>query len=100
MYDFDFGYNPSYAQTYQGKQISGQIRYDIPEYPFTTPQTQSFSALFTSFAFNPVNKSVSAYMVFDVNNFMNGEIISYNSGTGQLVVDCKTFTGSGTYSCI
>jgi len=37
-------------------------------------------------------------VVFDPAHHMHGEVTSYNPGTGALVVDIKTHTGSGTYS--
>ena len=37
-------------------------------------------------------------IVYNVSNLMNGEIISYNSITGELVVDIKSVLGSGTYN--
>jgi hypothetical protein len=37
-------------------------------------------------------------VVFDPANHMHGEVTSYNAGTGALVVDIKTHTGSGTYT--
>jgi hypothetical protein len=37
-------------------------------------------------------------IVYDVANHMHGEVTSYNSSTGALVVDVKHHTGSGTYT--
>jgi len=37
-------------------------------------------------------------IVYDVSNHMHGEVTSYNSSTGALVVDIKHHTGSGTYT--
>ncbi len=37
-------------------------------------------------------------VVYNPSNHMHGEVTSYNSATGALVVDIKTHTGSGTYT--
>jgi len=37
-------------------------------------------------------------IAYDSINFMTGEVQSYNSGTGALVVDVNDTNGSGTYS--
>ncbi|MEI7668746.1 MAG: hypothetical protein WCJ33_01530, partial [Pseudomonadota bacterium] len=37
-------------------------------------------------------------VVYDPSNHMHGEVTSYNSATGALVVNIKTHTGSGTYT--
>jgi YVTN family beta-propeller protein len=37
-------------------------------------------------------------VVYDASNHMHGEVTSYNSSTGALVVDIKNHTGSGTYT--
>ena len=37
-------------------------------------------------------------VVYNPANHMHGEVTSYNSATGALVVDIKTHTGSGTYT--
>lgn len=37
-------------------------------------------------------------VVYDAANHMHGEVTSYNSATGALVVDIKNHTGSGTYT--
>jgi hypothetical protein len=37
-------------------------------------------------------------VVFNPANHMHGEVTSYNSATGALVVDIKSHTGSGTYT--
>jgi hypothetical protein len=41
---------------------------------------------------------MSYKMAYDANNWMLGDIISYNSGTGALSIDVDTVRGSGTYS--
>jgi hypothetical protein len=41
---------------------------------------------------------MSYRIAYDANNWMNGEIISYNSGTGALSIDVDTVRGSGTYA--
>jgi hypothetical protein len=37
-------------------------------------------------------------VVYDASNHMQGEVTSYNSSTGALVVEIKNHTGSGTYT--
>jgi hypothetical protein len=37
-------------------------------------------------------------IVYDVSNHMHGEVTSYNSTTGQLIVDVQHHTGSGTFA--
>ena len=37
-------------------------------------------------------------VVYDASNHMHGEVTSYNSSTGALVVEIKNHTGSGTYT--
>ena len=41
---------------------------------------------------------MSYRMAYDANNWMNGEIISYDSGTGALSLDVDAARGSGTYA--
>lgn len=41
---------------------------------------------------------MSYKMAYDANNWMLGDIISYNSGTGALSIDIDTVRGSGTYA--
>jgi hypothetical protein len=41
---------------------------------------------------------MSYKMAYDANNWMLGDIISYNSGTGALSIDVDTVRGSGTYA--
>ncbi len=40
----------------------------------------------------------SVIIAYDASNKMEGSVTSYNSGTGQLVVNVTTATGSGTYT--
>jgi hypothetical protein len=41
---------------------------------------------------------MSYKMAYDANNWLLGDIISYNSGTGALSIDVDTVRGSGTYA--
>jgi hypothetical protein len=41
---------------------------------------------------------MSYKMAVDANNWVRGDIISYNSGTGALSIDVDTVRGSGTYA--
>ena len=41
---------------------------------------------------------MSYRIAYDANNWMNGEIISYDSGTGALSVDVDVIRGAGTYA--
>lgn len=49
----------------------------------------------TNLAYIPLQEIL---VVYDPSNHMHGEVTSYNSATGALVVDIKNHTGSGTYT--
>ena len=49
----------------------------------------------TGLSYSPTQDLTIAY---NAGNHMHGTVTSYNSGTGVLVVDIKTHTGSGTYT--
>ena len=49
----------------------------------------------TGLAYTPTQNITIAY---DVANHMHGEVTTYNSGTGVLVVDINNHTGTGTYT--
>jgi len=40
----------------------------------------------------------SVTIAYDIDDHMHGEVVSYNAGTGVLVVDVTTISGSGTFS--
>jgi hypothetical protein len=44
------------------------------------------------------SKTQTVRIVNSVNNYMEGTVTSYNSGTGALVIDVDTIVGSGTFS--
>ena len=49
----------------------------------------------TGLAYTPTQNITIAY---DATNHMHGEVTTYNSGTGVLVVDINNHTGTGTYT--
>ena len=49
----------------------------------------------TGLAYTPTQNITIAY---DVTHHMHGEVTTYNSGTGVLVVDINNHTGTGTYT--
>jgi hypothetical protein len=49
----------------------------------------------TGLSYSPTQNITISY---DASNHMNGEVLTYNSGTGVLTVDINHHTGSGTYA--
>lgn len=70
---------------------------------FTTSSTTSNtigtgSKTFTVETGLSLTATQNVQIVYDGSNFMEGPITSYNSGTGELVVNVTSSTGSGTYT--
>ena len=65
--------------------------------PVSTGRTITFTNIGTGLTY-PISNSISVYSGANSFNRFSGKIASYNSGTGQLVINVTAFSGSGTHS--